>query len=314
MQHAKYSPSSAHRWLICPESANYKSESTNAAREGQLAHAQAEQLLNGEDVEEVLPFVQDYVDYVNAIPLDSVFIEQRLNIDEDNEIFGTSDVVGFKDTTCHVIDLKYGFMAVDVEDNPQLKLYAAGVLNDFEFMDVEKFVLHIYQPRANNIAQWEVSADEIRAFLLFAKHQIGIGGYRPSEDACRWCPKRTRCPHLENYIRSQFNDTAEPDVEWVVRNASMIADWIKEVKRDACERLTKGEHVEGLKLIKGKKFKKWADPDKAPTRTEILSPAQAKKEGIEDLPEIVEYEGKPQLVTADDKRPSILEGMFDALD
>ena len=177
MQHAKYSPSSAHRWLICPESANYKSESTNAAREGQLAHAQAEQLLNGEKVEDVLPFVQDYVDYVKAIPLDSVFIEQRLNIDEDNEIFGTSDVVGFKDTTCHVIDLKYGFMSVDVEDNPQLKLYAAGVLNDFEFMDVEKFVLHIYQPRANNIAQWEVSAEDIRAFLLFAKHQIGIGGF-----------------------------------------------------------------------------------------------------------------------------------------
>ena len=54
MAHAKYSPSSANRWLHCPDSATvahlYPNTDSAASREGTKQHARAERLLlSGEE-------------------------------------------------------------------------------------------------------------------------------------------------------------------------------------------------------------------------------------------------------------------------
>ncbi|MDY0410619.1 DUF2800 domain-containing protein [Virgibacillus soli] len=54
----------------------------------------------------------------------------------------------------HVIDFKYGQgVLVEVENNPQMMLYALGALNLFDAIyDINSVKMTIYQPRRENIS------------------------------------------------------------------------------------------------------------------------------------------------------------------
>ena len=315
MQHAKYSASGAYRWLSCPASVETEKphDTNSAAQQGQLAHHQSEMILSGRTPEDVLPFVQDYVDYVLSIEGERL-IEQRVNYEFG---FGTSDVITFaEDGTCHIIDLKYGKMFVDVKYNSQLMLYASGVLKDFSFMDIKTFVLHIYQPRANNISKWEVSVDEIRGFWWYARSRTKLKTtFGPSESACRYCHRQGNCTALTEYMTSKFQAFGLDDskIEFVVQNGSLINDWVKSVKESALERLEAGETIDGVKLVAGRKSTRWKNASNAPMTMQPLSPAQAKKAQIEDMPEVITVDGKLTIAHESDRRKEVKKLSFGGL-
>ena len=145
MSHAKLSPSSAFRWLNCPGSirlsAGIEDTSSPAAEEGTRAHELAEAMLGGKkgkaDSDEMLAYVQQYVDYVREIAGDSkIYIEQRVDLTEYvPNGYGTADVITITGDTLHVIDLKYGLSRVFPKDNPQLYLYALGAYTGLKKKD-----------------------------------------------------------------------------------------------------------------------------------------------------------------------------------
>ena len=185
-------PSSAHRWMTCPGSERLSQgmpdSSSKYAEEGSLAHKLGEAcLLSGLDpldyvgleladetaaiAEEMAAAVKVYTDYVKDLsggdcePGNGVWklfghnlSAVELPIDLGWLIpggKGTTDFVLYRLDTgdLHVVDYKHGAgVAVDPEWNPQLLLYAAGVVHDLRERGHTGFsgkvFLHIVQPRA----------------------------------------------------------------------------------------------------------------------------------------------------------------------
>lgn len=354
--HALLSASSAARWLACPPSAMaaeaYKNEGTEFTREGTLAHEVAEAVarngqfsLTGADEEITMEMVEcagDYADYIQEqikSETATVLLEQRVDFSPwVPDGFGTADCIIIQDKTMDVIDYKYGKgVAVSAEDNPQMKLYGLGALNDYGFVyDIEKIRLHIYQPRLNNISVDELSVGELLAWAEMKvkptaeKAAKGKGTYSAGEH-CRFCPHAGRCRTLTKTCTEHFTThgmkasvpvLAPWEVADVLRMESLVSLWLKRVREQALTTMMDGGEIPGFKVVAGRGSRSWADElevaaalkaagctQEEITKTELLSVAAMEKAlGKKKVAELVggqilSYTGSPTIAPETDKRP-----------
>ncbi len=207
--HALFSPSGAHRWIVCPGSlaleAGYPRTSSVYADEGTAAHTLAAWCLEekrdadgyiGRTIlvgdrsfevdDDMAAAVQVYVDAVrSAADGRPLFVEQRVEFggwigQPAADAFGTSDAIIVNGGTLEVHDLKYGKgVRVDATANEQMMLYALGALDAYDFMGpFERFRMVIHQPRISETpSAWECSFDEL---VEFAK-RVEVAAYRAGE-------------------------------------------------------------------------------------------------------------------------------------
>ena len=147
---------------------------------------------------------QGYVDYLRErmaeLPDSVLLLEQRLPTGLPDS-WGTSDAVIVSPTSVDSVDFKYGLgVRVEAEENPQLRLYGVGALEQYGDLlgDVQTVRLTVYQPRLHHVASEEISAADLRAWrdslLPIAESALGPDApFGPSEDACRWCPASGSC-------------------------------------------------------------------------------------------------------------------------
>ena len=359
--HALLSASSAHRWLNCPPSAvaaaGYKDEGSEFAAEGTLAHSVAEfyarnitdaRLQEMESDKEIpgemrehakayRDYIQEHITDDNAV----VLLEQRVDFSTwVPDGFGTCDCIIIQGDTLTIIDYKYGVgVPVSAVDNPQMRLYALGALNDFGFAyDVEKVETHIFQPRINNISDDQLTAAELLAWgekvvrPIAEKAAKGKGRYKPGEH-CKFCPHAGRCRTLTKtcteYVETHSLRVAVPvlaphEVAEVLAMEPLVALWLKRVKAQALNSMLDGQEIPGYKLVEGKQGnRKWTDElqvadalkaagysQKDYTETKLLSPAAmdkalGKKKAAELLAGLVERAaGAPTIAEITDKRPT----------
>lgn len=224
-KHAFLSPSGSHRWLNCPPSAMLESEfpdgSNSAAEEGTAAHAFCEHELkkalrrrnkrpvSDYDSDEMQEYTDSYVDYVleqlevakQTCKDPMVLIEQKVDFSEYiPDVYGTADYIIVSDDTLQIIDFKYGLgVLVDAEQNTQQMCYFIGALDLFDSLyDIEEVTMHIFQPRRENVQNWTIPGDELKAWAeneLKPKAQMALNGegeYHLGE-WCQFCKATVRC-------------------------------------------------------------------------------------------------------------------------
>ena len=359
--HALLSASSAHRWLACPPSAvaaeAYPAQDTDFTREGTLAHEVAEVVaraaLDGRDIsrfpwkEGVTPEMVDcahgYADYIQELTKGDdavILLEQRVDFSPwVPDGFGTCDCIIIQGETLTIIDYKYGQgVPVSAVDNPQMKLYALGALNDYGIAyDVARVEMHIYQPRLNNVSDCSLMVEDLLEWAentvkpVAAKAAKGEGDYAAGEH-CRFCPHAGRCRELTRicteYVETHSLRVALPvlaphEVAEVLRMEPLISLWIKRVKDQALTTLLEGGEIPGYKVVEGKLGnRKWKDELEVAealkaagytqedyTETKLLSPAAmdkaiGKKKVAELLTDHIDRSpGAPTVVPETDKRP-----------
>jgi hypothetical protein len=364
LAHALLSPSSASRWLACTPSARletkFKDKTSSYAEEGTTAHALAEAIIKYEHGlikkreynklrkeveatewynEEMEECCQAYADHITEIMPEgaTLIVEERL--DMTNYVkggFGTADAIILHDGTLYFRDLKYGKgVPVYAENNPQLKLYALGALNDFGYIfDVKRVNVGIFQPRLDNISVYEYSVEELtewaetelkpKADLAYA----GKGEYVAGSH-CMFCKAKATCRAFSEYnlsiAQEQFDDPAlltDEEVVEILEKKPIFEKWIKAVAEYALEEAIAGKKWPGMKVVEGRSNRIYRDEDlviaklqedgwgeKIYTEPKLLGiTALNKLIGKEKFSTLVEPlldkpEGKPTLVPESDKRP-----------
>lgn len=206
-EHAKLSPSSRHRWSLCPgsvrEEAKYIELPSNpSAIDGTHTHTLLEQCIKlglidaksfiGLDLTdhegtfkvdaeraERVQFALDYVKERLATHDLRVISETRVNpvlFFDRNDLDGTVDIQLIGGDNIEIIDYKDGMNVVDACDNPQLEQYGIGALAVFEPSTYAKNIcMTIIQPKLRlkglvGIDSYEVSiADFLKKVVVIGE-------------------------------------------------------------------------------------------------------------------------------------------------
>jgi len=304
-----------------------------AARQGTTAHAAAEievRVMLGTATEEeanntlmelaILPetegeaydetmadYITEYVDLVKqyADGGHDILVEQRvmaaipLTDDSVYEIRGSADFIAMptpEDKVLVVGDLKYGEgIDVDVDENPQIRIYALGALSELaddegNLPELDEVVYYIIQPRLGGIKTWRESVDDLldwRDEVLSPALSLALAGtaggatYNPSELACQWCPAKGSCAALaaqrlssakelfDVITEAEFAEGPGAFPETGSLTNERLGELLKQVegltkikddlRAEAQRRLYRGTQVPGYQLVSYTPPRKWAD-------------------------------------------------------
>lgn len=328
MSHSTIGPSAASRWMACPGSvalcATLPKRTSTYADEGSAAHALGEKYLRDqildlsarkgmwlvqdgrewylektkpksgvafEVTQDMIDAVQVYVDHIDGIESEHKAYEKKLTMDWLHPgIFGTMDCGILDGDMYHVIDYKHGAgVAVEVEDNPQMMIYALGALGKRAAKTAIKTVrLTIVQPRKPHpdgpVRYWDIDYADLYDWaenvLIPAARatELENAPFVPGEKQCRWCEasRQSKCPALLGAVQDVAGmSLISPIVETprlpdpgsltvadkarVLALAGLLETWIGNVRASALEEAQAGVQFPGLKLVHKITRRRWRD-------------------------------------------------------
>jgi hypothetical protein len=353
--HAVYAPSSASRWVYCTGSAEAiamlgEQEEGEEAAKGTAAHDEIERCLkaigHGDivgggdfialsepvDAEHAAAYgVAMVLDYARQLAVTSpgrFWIEQRVALTD--QIWGRCDVAHWDDSASvlTIVDYKNGMRAVDVEENEQLRIYAAASM--FTHKLPVKWIRYAvvqpndWRPFVPRVKQWHEPVADLYewagrvAAIPKAPKSFTVGEH------CRDCPLFGKCEAsldmLSNF-GAVINGLVSPEIVRPDQVALFLAlekpitDQIKKFKTHWEKVALKSDAPPpGMKLVTTTPHRTWKDPDAArkllleqigTSALDVPTPAQAIERG---LPEATVHEmapkpkGGPALAFANDKR------------
>lgn len=369
--HALLSPSAAHRWLNCTPSVRLEEgiedKGSDFAAEGTLAHAICEQKLltllgrphdeADKEIEELSPKyhsgeMDEYTDTYKAIVMEKynaakvntpdaqLLVEVRLDFRSFlQDSFGTADAVIIADDLMEIIDFKYGKgVKVSASQNPQMRIYALGALDEFLLeYNIKRVRMTIVQPRIDNLSEDEMPVSSLikwRDEVLRPASELafrGDGEQVPGE-WCRFCKVKASCKALATLATKTCNEDfknprliSDEDIPKLLPLIPVLKSWMDDFTVFSLERAMAGAHLEGYKVVEGRSIRQVTDQDglveiltqEGFDRDILFRPAELKtlgdlekivgKKKFADLskPYVTKPQGKPALVELSDKRPPL---------
>lgn len=270
------------------------------------------------------------------------------------QTFGTADLVAVMPTSdgsymLIVGDLKTGRHRVEAKENYQMMLYALGLLKVYQrIYDISAVRLVIFQPYAGGADEWDTTPEALREFGTSASKaalkaidafQRGKTGLKPADfnpgaAQCQWCRFSEKCNAKRKVATRDIVDDLADDSPTEMSLDHLKAEWdklplmrqhIADIEKAMYAALMRGEKVEGLKLVEGRKGNMaWLDESKLEYFKEnhvngylldklvTVTPTEAQKKiSVQDPelwaqlePLVVRKPGQPLITTADDKRPA----------
>jgi hypothetical protein len=251
-------------------------------------------------------FIQVYLDTVrDALTPDAVLlVEQQVGGDAPTR--GTADAIVVSPAVLKVFDLKYGRGHVVVAaDNPQLRLYGYHALEAVAILaDPERVELHIVQPRCDHTDHEPLSAVELREWHSGTVEpcvnaiEAGAATLAPSDDACRWCPAKAKCPALRQEAMdaalvdfANVPDMTEHGLAGALDKLELVKTWVAGIEAAARATLGAGHPIPGWCLVEGRQgnrkwkdesaveacFKAWRMKQDEMYKFRLLSPTEAEK-------------------------------------
>jgi hypothetical protein len=345
--HARLAPSAAYRWATggCAAAPSIaalypEKEESDASREGTAAHhALAEMLLkrpvasgdvapNGVTIDQDM--IENALDVVHRLNGRYVRVEEKVTITTvHKDCWGTPDMVHLDIQTREltVYDYKYGHRYVDVFQNPQLMLYAIGVLECNDITDWSSWTIKlvIIQPRCyhpeGTWREWSLSGTELDQWAnKFYEAAIFTTMDEPKAktgEHCRNCPGLLHC---QAALRSGMSAidvafSARP-IELTPQQVGILLHWLREAQSNI-KMLVDATEEEALRLLRegtdiplfradySRGRERWTKPAaevfaigdllgvdlRKPQ--EPITPAQARKSGL-DTTVVAGYSEKPQ--------------------
>lgn len=345
-------------------------KSTAEEAEATLLELAIEPETDGEAYDDTMAeYIAEYVDLVRAYTDDRgddhVMIEQTveavvelMTVDADGEphlhsIRGSADLIVLPspdEMELVVGDLKYGEgIDVDVEQNPQIRIYALGALDlltddegNLRFTP-ETITYHIIQPRLGGIKTWSESLDDLldwRDEVLSPALTEALGGlkagakFQPSEVACQWCPVRGSCPALaESRVAAAaelfdviteteyaegpgvFPETSTLSSERLGALYSQIKgllDIVGDLKEEAQRRLHRGEEVPGFHLVSYTPPRKWIEQAQDEIAAGLDGLTRKERDALFKAPALVTPTAAIKLLG--DKKAALLDDLIDVPD
>ena len=301
-RHARFSPSSADRFIHCPPALRLGEEygpedtSTDYTREGTEAHALCEHLLRlelGEASPDPRPTFRYYtpemeeaaVGYRDTVleirdshPGSELYVEQEIHFEEYAEgAFGTSDALVLSEPEMFVIDFKYGKgVPVSAEDNAQLKCYALGAYLVFSpLYEIKQITLVIYQPRLNNYSSWSLSTETLLIWAETVLRPAAAKAIRGDGDFscgawCRFCKAKAVCRKRaeENLAMARYDfarpETLEPDeINVILSKVDSLISWAEDIKNYALQQALAGAVWDDWKVVEGRSVRRFRDDAQA---------------------------------------------------
>lgn len=306
---ARLSPSKAHRWLVCPGSMHVTAEDpeTEWAAEGTRKHAVLKLVLSGEPVlagdtidteagpykvplevleqcHEVREFIEQYESTHAGWTVET---ETRVEIGTHiwpgmtpGDCAGTTDATAYSYEELLVMDAKFGFVQVEARGNPQLMLYACGLVAEIPF-PIKWVTLCIAQPDYDGLMvfrEHRLTVEELRAWAFDQLHvveEIRAGSYRLQADdhACRYCPARTQCPArlkaLDDFSHAEW--LQERPLEELLPLLPRLRAICKDLEQRAMADLNSGKVIRGYKLVASKSKRKWSTDNEAEVISGIVT-------------------------------------------
>lgn len=371
--HARLSASGAKKWMNCPGAVQmeerFEDKPSEFAKEGTKAHALGELKIRlaanqmtrreyGEGIAELGDIsgeLDEYTDGYRDFVIErysevqrstsdaQLLIEQRLDFSAYVPGgFGTGDVVIVGDGIIEIIDLKYGSgVRVSAENNPQLRLYALGAVEEFGFLyDAERVRMTIYQPRMDNISSEEITIDELIEWggIVSARARLAAddsitdcvagdhcdSGFCKARAVCRaYADKRLAIARYDFRIPSALSNE---EISEILEQSDRLSKWAGLVSDYALDRaVNHGAVFPGYKLVEGRSNRKYCKPEseiadiltehgykpedlfntslKGITEMEKLLGKTNFKKLLKDC--VIKPAGRPALVPLDDKRSAI---------
>lgn len=265
-----------------------------------------------------------------------VMVEQRVDFSRYvPEGFGTADCIIIADKILNIVDYKHGKgVEVSAENNPQMKLYALGALELFDCLyDISKVQMTIFQPRLSNVSVFVMDKADLLNWAndeLTAKAELAFEGKGElcCGEWCKFCKAKANCKErarvnmeMAQYEFRKSSLLTDEEVVEILSRIDELTSWASDVKNFALEQAVRGKQWPGWKVVEGRSNRKYTDESAVAqiVKNAGYNPYDEKIMGITNMTKMLGKEkfnellgdfverpqGKPTLVTEDDKRPEM---------